>query len=394
MSEQIFRLLDFDDQLHHDRFSLAPSPELQLAGSDDWRVELSTLHGGVSEGVLVVEFCNGPITLSVLPTRGMGIWKGRYRELPLEWKSPVCRPVHPAFVNLHDRGGLGWLNGFNELLVRCGLGYQGPPGTDEGQLLTLHGRIANTPAHELTLAVSTAGQGRLTLQGVVDEFTMFGACYRLTSSIVMEAGADSLTIHDRIENIGGVPAPVSLLYHINVGQPFLEGGGGNAVAFREMAPRDARSAEGIDHHAVYDAPTPGFVEQAYYYKPATNAEGWSVAVLHNAARTAGFAVHYDAQQLPYFVVWKNTQSLQEGYVTGLEPAMNFPNFRGYERAQQRQPVLAPGESCAATMHWEFADSAAGVSQQLAEVAELQTGISPRIHRQPQPGWSPAGESTK
>ncbi|OYW11829.1 MAG: hypothetical protein B7Z55_18875, partial [Planctomycetales bacterium 12-60-4] len=151
MVERTILLTDFDTSTHFDEYSLGESAELSLSGSHDWSVRVRTLHGGESQGVSVIDVCNGPLTLSVLPTRGMSLWKGRYHELPLEWKSPVPRPVHPAFVNLHDRNGLGWLNGFNELLVRCGLGFNGPPGNDEGTVVTLHGRIGNLPAHSVSL---------------------------------------------------------------------------------------------------------------------------------------------------------------------------------------------------------------------------------------------------
>ena len=46
--------------------------------------------------------------------------------------------MHPAFVNLESRGQLGWLDGFNEWLCRCGLAFNGPPGADEdGTPITL-----------------------------------------------------------------------------------------------------------------------------------------------------------------------------------------------------------------------------------------------------------------
>ena len=36
-------------------------------------------------------------------------------------------PVNPAFVNLSGLGGLGWLDGFDELLARCGLALEWRP---------------------------------------------------------------------------------------------------------------------------------------------------------------------------------------------------------------------------------------------------------------------------
>ncbi len=392
MVERTIVLTDFDTNLQRDELSIGPSAELTLAGSRDWHVSVRTLRGGESQGVMVVELCNGPLTLAILPTRGMSVWKGRFGNLPLEWKSPVRRPVHPLYVDLHDRNGLGWLNGFNELMVRCGLGFNGPPGDDDGTAVTLHGKIGNLPAHYVSLTIDTAGPGTLTLTGVVDETTMFGPCYRLTSTMRLEAGSNSVSFNDEIENIGGAPAALSLLYHINIGRPFLDAGARNAIAFQELAPRDAVAAAAIEQHAVYEGPTVGFAEQAYYYVPAADASGWSTALLHNQAADAGFAVHYNARQLPQFVVWKNTRSEAEGYVTGLEPAVNFPNFRAFERQQQRLPTLSPGESYRTSLRWELTDSAPGVAEQLARVASLHADVSPCVHSQPQPGWSPAGDN--
>lgn len=101
-----------------------------------WSVTKETLRGGLRDGVDLIAICNGPLTFSVLPTRGMGIWKGRFRDLDLGWQSPVRGPVHPAFVNLTDRNGIGWLAGFDEWLCRCGLASNGPPGSDGDTPLT------------------------------------------------------------------------------------------------------------------------------------------------------------------------------------------------------------------------------------------------------------------
>ena len=65
-------------------------------------------------------------------------------------------------VKPKSRGGLGWLEGFNEWMVRCGLESNGHPGTDKfinnvgdeaTMELTLHGKIQNTPASEVEVVV-------------------------------------------------------------------------------------------------------------------------------------------------------------------------------------------------------------------------------------------------
>src|SRR5262245_54401057 len=115
MTVRSFVLTDSSQKISLDQFSAGPSDDLKLAGSKDWWVAKQTLKGGLSAGVEVVELHNGALSLSILPTRGMGIWKGICRGIPLGWDSPVKQPVHPGFVNAVDRNGLGWLAGFNEL---------------------------------------------------------------------------------------------------------------------------------------------------------------------------------------------------------------------------------------------------------------------------------------
>src|SRR5262249_25149496 len=126
-------------------FLLGPG-NIPNPGQAAWAIRKGKLHGGPPDGIGENEGKNGRFFVTVLPTRGMGLWKGSYRNLPLGWKAPISGPVHPKFVNLADRKGLGWLTGFNEWLCRCGLVSNGPPGDDNRTALTLHGRIANIPA--------------------------------------------------------------------------------------------------------------------------------------------------------------------------------------------------------------------------------------------------------
>jgi hypothetical protein len=72
-----------------------------LGGS--WHIRKTTLRGGPSDGVDLIEVDNGALAFSVLPTRGMGIWKGSYKGMSLGWQSPVRGPVHPSLVNELER---------------------------------------------------------------------------------------------------------------------------------------------------------------------------------------------------------------------------------------------------------------------------------------------------
>src|SRR5262249_34904257 len=136
-----------------------------------WDVRKYQLHGGKQEGVDVIVVDNGKLQIAVCPTRGMGILWATLGDVRLGWDSPVKETVHPQYVNLQSRGGLGWLEGFNEFMCRCGLEWSGHPGTDEfvnnvgdkaKMDLTLHGKVANLPASEVQVVVQQESPFRIT----------------------------------------------------------------------------------------------------------------------------------------------------------------------------------------------------------------------------------------
>lgn len=386
MPQHHWTLTDVATRTWLDKFSAVPGHDCQLAGSGNWSIRKETLHGGLSDGVDVVDLDNGRLAVSILPTRGMGLWRGECDGVELGWKSPVQQPVNPAFVNALERGSIGWLAGFNEWLCRCGLDANGPPTGEGGDHTTLHGRIANIPAHRVTVAVDTDGPGTLSVTGVIDETSMFGPCLRLTSTVKTAAGSNRLTIIDEITNLKSSPGDVELLYHINQGAPLLEAGAKLVAPVAEMCPRNARAAEGLDSYDTYLGPTQGFVEQVYFFDLATDAAGQTGILLKNAAGDRGLSLHWNKRQLPYFCQWKNTQATADGYCTGLEPSTNFPNAKGYEREQRRVISLPPGETYRIEFDIAVHCQAAIVAAASNEILSLQKQPA-TIHRQPLPNWA-------
>ncbi|QDT54518.1 hypothetical protein Pan44_25510 [Caulifigura coniformis] len=364
------------------------------------------IAAGPGRGMDILYVDNGLMEIAVLPGRGMGIWKASHRNVEgeLGWNSPVKHPVHPSLVNLEARNGLGWLEGFNELVCRCGLSSNGPPGNDPGakspieSALTLHGRIANLPAVDVEPIVSY-GEGdeetdvpeAIGVVGTVYESVLFGPQLKMSSVIGSPVLSGDIEIQDVVENTSSKPAELQLLYHINIGRPFLEAGARLHVAAETIVPRDARAAEGADTWSTYLGPTPGYTEEGFFMKPKANAKGEAVAVLVNASGTLGVALRFDVDNLPWFVQWKCTQPESDGYVTGIEPSTNLANFKAYEREQGRVVTLQPGESYATNVTLSVLPTRKDVARVLDEVREIQGDQPPVVHRTPQPGWSPAGE---
>ena len=382
-------LTDVDQGIWVDDWQIDAASGPVLAGAKDWSIRKRTLRGGLSDGLDVVELKNGELSMSVLPTRGMGLWRGEFRGIPIKWKSPVVRPVHPMFVNLKDRNGLGWLNGFNELMCRCGLAFNGPPGTDGGTDVTLHGKIANLAAHFVAVEVDDSGDGALSLEGCVDETTMFGPAMRLTTKLSTSAGSHALTIRDRVTNLGAQPTDLELLYHTNIGRPFLGAGSRLVAAIAEVAPRDAHSANGAANFESYPGPITGCREEAFFFELLGDADDRTTVLLVNQAGDRGFSLSYSTRELPCFTVWKNPQAEADGYVTGLEPGTNFPNFRSFEREQGRVISLPPGATYEASFELRVYDSAADLVVAERAIRALQTR-EPVRHAEPIAKWSAIG----
>mgnify|MGYP006267203299 CR=1 FL=1 len=317
-----------------------------------WQVRKETLHAGLSSGVDLITIRNGDLSLQVLPTRGMNLWKGTFRDLPLGWQSPVKGPVHPAFIRPEEKGGTGWINGCDEWIPRCGLGWIGAPctettldqfGNPKDRLYTLHGRISNCPAHHVQIELDSA-EDTLTLTGVVDETAFRGEMLRLHSRLTLRSGEHRFTIRDRIENIGGSPHAYQILYHTNFGHPLLAEGATLEADFSRLDPRDESAQKGLDSALTYGRPIPGQAEQVYFAEVNPGPDRIQNVSLLNPQIGIKATLQAHADELPCFTLWKNENALPDGYVTGLEFGTGYPTNRTTEREAGRFRTLAPGQS--------------------------------------------------
>jgi hypothetical protein len=384
MSANSWILLDATRNEYLDSLKL-DSRELGVAGC---AVRKSSLRGGLGEGLDLVEIAAGPLRCTVLPGRGMGIWKLQHAQWSLGWQSPVPGPVHPRFVPLMEPGGLGWLDGFDELLVRCGLSSNGAPEFDsQGRLVwPLHGRIANLPAQQVVVQSDPQAE-EIRLTGVVHECRFLFHHLRLTSTVALRPAAPEVRIIDEVANLSAKPGEFELLYHINFGPPLLESGARLVAPVKTLVPRTAHAANGIDTWDTYGPPQAGFAEQVYFFHLHADEQCRTRVLLRNAAGARGVSVAFNRRELPCFTLWKNTQALADGYVTGLEPGVNFPNPRSFEQQQGRVATLAPGESRRFEVRLIVHDQPAAVAEAEAVVLALQALGQPEIHPQPQAGWT-------
>jgi len=396
-----FVLTDVSSDVWTESLTIDPTA-LGLGQDWPWSVTKERLRGGRRDGVDLIVVDNGLLRFSIVPTRGMGLWKGWFQGNRLGWDSPVTDgPVHPALVNLSGAGGLGWLDGFDELLARCGLENNGAPfevktvkpdGSESHATFGLHGRIANIPASYVAVQVAPEPPHEIAVLGQVDETRLFGLGIRMATRISTVPGSNSLTIRDEFINLKDQPAPMQVLYHWNFGPPFLGEGARFLAPIKSVTARDARAGEGTRHHDRYQAPTAGFTEQVYYYELVGQSKEVpkTLAMLRNREGDKAVVLRFQKDQLPAFTLWKNTAGLRDGYVTGLEPGTNYPNPRPFEAARGRIVTLPVGGSYVTETTLQVVASPDEVAIVEAEVNRLQAQSAIIVSSTPKEPVAPEG----
>ncbi len=356
-----------------------------------WSVTKTILKGGKQEGVELLTLDNGKLKITVIPTRGMGILDIQMGDIRLGWDSPVKEVVHPSHVDLESRGGLGWLEGFNEWMVRCGLEFAGHPGTDEfinntGDTatldLTLHGKIQNIPATSYEITVDPEPPHRIRISGTVYEKFFYGPKLKLITEISTVPGADTFQISDKLTNEGSFSQEFQLIYHGNYGSSILEEGSMVYAPAKSVTPMNEHAGKAIANWQVYKGPTPGFIEEVYLLEPLSDANSSALALLTNAEGDQATSVRWDITELPYLTVWKNTASEEDGYVTGIEPATGYPFNRKVERKYGRVPRIAPGDTRSFTLDFGIHLGRESVDELIAEATQMQISAEIKINSEP------------
>jgi len=371
-----FLLMDSNSSLDVGNWKVT-SDSLGYKTGVPFSVEKRRLHGGKQIGVDVIVIENGEMTITLVPTRGMGIHDVKMEgKRILGWTSPVKEIVNPAFINLESRGGLGWLDGFNEMLVRCGYEWTGHPGIDDnGQLLSLHGRIQNTPASIVKVIIDDTPPHKITIQGEVSERTFKKAELVTMTEFQVEPGTHHFSLHDSLTNMADYDDEYQIIYHSNFGQPILEKGAKVTAAASEISPFNTYAKAGLKDWQTYLGPTKGYDEMVFNLKPIGDNEGNSIVVLHNRKADRGVAVAYNVKQLPVLTLWKNTDTIQQGYVTGIEPGTSYAYNTKFQRPLGLVPTIKAGETKHFDVSYTVLRDKKEVKSSLAEVSRIQKGAT-------------------
>lgn len=292
-------------------------------------------EGPEAGGEVIEVRTGGGLMFEVLPGRGLDIGRCELNGVPFAWLSPGGVPR-----TLDGPSGTDFLRSCaGGLVMTCGLGHVGPADKTHG----LHGRVHHIPARQVVAEGRWDGDEHdLRVAGVVEETSMFGAHLQLTREIRCRVGENCFRITDVVENLGGTPAELMVLYHINLGWPLL--GPATTVRLPGAGPRPREAGAPVTGWDGWCAPRPGCDERVFFHDPlgVTEVE----ACIMNPELGVGLRVRWNPSQLPNLVEWHMPGHGE--HVLGIEPATCSVLGHASERDGGRIIDLQPGarwESC-------------------------------------------------
>ena len=358
------------------------SKQLKLSG-DAFSLQQKVLHGGKQEGskVLTITSKNG-LTIALSPTRGMDLLHVNGDGVRLGWDSPVNEVVNPAYINLESRNGLGWLEGFNEMMVRCGYEWTGHPVVKDGRIYTLHGKAGNTPASRVEVTVDEKAPHEIRVRGLLKEHTFKKASLETWTELRYVPGAKSFTLHDVLTNRGDYLHDYQIIYHSNFGTPILEKDARFIAPLKSVSPFNDYAKAGLKAWNAYGAPTKDFDEMVFNLVPKADSNGKTLAAVINSKGDKGASIEFDIHQLPLLTMWKNTDTLKQGYVTGIEPGTNYAYPVTIEKEQDRVKQLQPGQSTTFELTYTLLSSASAVNETEQRIQQIQGDEKPTVNEKP------------
>ena len=236
-----------------------------------------------------------------------------------------------------DQAGFGWLRaglgGFNNT---CGLRPYRQSRGGLGRALQLPG-AADRPLRRARPRGAASGRargfgerwegGRCILEAVgrVTQAQTYGENLVLTRTYRAEMGASWFTMEDVVENRGYLPIEHMLLYHINVGYPFVDEGaeliapvaGPPKLLFGTADRRGPRELVAL-HRAAEELGAADL--RAPHARPTPTAWSRSRSSIRGCSAAPALSVRYDHRVMPNYIEWR---MMGEGqYAVGIEPCTN------------------------------------------------------------------------
>ena len=311
-----------------------------------------TYTEGRSDGLKAYDVKNGPLSFQVMAGKCLDVNQISYRGINLNFLSkPGLQGRNHFDTNGEEAvrsimGGFFFTSGVENICAPCHVN-----GTD----YAMHGRMRTTPAeHVCADALWEGDEYRISVRGEMREAALFGENMVLRREISTVYGTKTMTVTDEFINESFRDEPLMLLYHINLGYPFLDE---NIRLYIPTAGVTARDAEAEGHEKEYDrmdAPKDNEPEYVFIHDIRPDQDGMVCVLAVNEPLGLGLKLEYHAGNLPKFMQWMSTAS--GDYVIGLEPSNSSVYGRPYDEEHGTVHRLAPFAHEKNVLHFTVLDS--------------------------------------
>lgn len=310
-------------------------------------IETAVLANGKGNGVRVARVNTGSgLHFKVVLDRGMDIMDAFYGPYSLAWLSHSgITPPNPAAVE-----GVKWLDSFGGgLLTTCGLTHVGGPEEDSYGSRGLHDRISHVPASLESVIQPDIRNGdmEMSLTGRMIQSSVFGPHLELKRTITATLGIPVIEIHDEVTNIGNIPSPHMLLYHINFGWPLVDEGS-EIVWDGDWESGDEESSKIFNRENNFKkCPPPsdlhrGPGEAVAFIDISPDDNGMCQCGVSNKSIGLNLNVEFPKSQLPWVTNWQHWG--RNEYVMALEPGTHPPIGQSAARKNGTLIELETGET--------------------------------------------------
>lgn len=321
---------------------------------------------GRSHGLSVFEVKNGCMEFQVMADKALDVNQLSYKGINMNFLSKPGLQGRNQYDTNGDEairsimGGLFFTSGIESICAPCNV---------DGVDYPMHGRMRTTPGEHLSSDAYWDGdEYTMVVKGEMREAALFGENMVLRREISTTYGSKTLTVTDEFENEGYREETLMLLYHINMGYPFLDE---NTKLYIPTAKVTARDKDSEGHEADYDkmdTPKDNEPEYVFIHDMQSDEENNTEVLVINEPLGLGLKLSYNMKYLPNFMEWKSTAS--GDYVIGLEPANSSVYGRMYHEERNNVHKLAPFAKEKNILHFTVLDGAEEIAQAINEFHKI------------------------
>jgi len=289
---------------------------------------------GNAEGMSAIDVKSATgLHFTVLEGRGLDLYEMDYKGVNLAFMSKNG-------LTSGERFGVGpgeFLHGMNAgMMFTAGLLNVGPDHYIDGTYHPLHGTIGSKAACEVYARTDESRQ-TVEVGGKLQESALFGENLWVNRKITADGKSPRIVIEDTVENRTSTAIPVDILYHCNLGYPFLDEGVKLYTSPGSVVGRTPEAQAAIDAHNVMTAPIDEQPEEVFIHDLDADEKGMTTMLAVNEKLRLGVYVRASKATLPVFNEWKSMAS--GDYALGMEPANNRLRSRAGELEAGFLPTL-------------------------------------------------------